>query len=169
MKTYRILARPDIRKAVAGRPALSEELIAGAIRDVVIRELSEDSFGRVFVDVRLERPNHEEALNEIARVVEQSGYALFETMVTEWISAAAQRAAIAGATFLLGDRAAKNPIVGLAVSAGATLIAEQTGWLVDQVLVEYAASRDLSGDWTLTRIPRVAAADEQGKAGFASA
>jgi hypothetical protein len=157
MNTYKIVAKPDIRMAAHGWPALSKELLSQTIADVAVRELSEDSLGQITVDVGLSRSNHGEALDEIVALVELSGYARIETLATEWISAETQRAAVAAVTFLFGSGVTKNPLVGLAIGAGSTLVAEEAGWVVDRVLAEYTANRDVLGVWTLTRVSRAAA------------
>lgn len=169
MKTYRVLAKPDIRKAIAVRPALGESTLSAAIADLAVRELSEDRFGQVMVDVQLKRSTHEQALGEIAQAIEGAGYALLRASVQEWVSAEAQRAGIAAGTFAIGTGASKSPLVGAAVGVGATLVAEWAGLTVDRVAAEYAATQDLLGEWTLTRLPRNAGAGRQTGAGFSVA
>ncbi len=169
MHTYTIRAKPDIRKAGANWPALSEKLLVDSLADVAVRELSEDTFGRVTVDVELRRSGHDDALGELARLVERSGYALVDVTVTEWVSATAQRALLAGATTLLGAGASKNPLVGIATGAASTLIAEEAGLIVDRVLAEYAASRDVVGQWSLTRVSQAKRVGAPAAAGFSQA
>jgi hypothetical protein len=122
MNTYKIVARPDIRYALAGGAPLTENALKNALAGLMVRELREDELGRIVIDVRFQRPTHERALNEIVSVVRQFGFSIVEVTVSELVSKTIERAIFG----LLGGGAvgiaSENPVVA-AVAAAVGLVA----------------------------------------------
>jgi hypothetical protein len=171
MKSYRILAQPDLRLAAHGvtEPQLSERLLNDAIADLRLRGLSKIAVGRAHLDFQLRRPSDAEALDEAVAALERLGFVVVEAVVTEWVSAATQRALIASAGFIFGAGAAESPIVGLGTGAAATLAAELAGVVADRAVAEYLATRDHGGAWSFGEVPQRAASRTLPEPGFSPA
>lgn len=64
-----------------GSIAALEQIIEGA----TLREATAADDGSLVVELFLDRPSHETALNEIAVALQQLGYAWLEASITEWV------------------------------------------------------------------------------------
>lgn len=156
MKTYGFIAqRPRTYFPLpAAFLGLSEELFAAELAGVVVRELSEDEWGRVTVDVSLPRASDQEALEEIVSLLRQQGFVVVRATVSEWVNEIIERAvlgALAGGT---AGATTKNVLAAGVASVLGALIVGATGAEVQTLNAEYEASRDLRGAWSLCEVPR---------------
>jgi acetolactate synthase regulatory subunit len=153
MNTYRIVARPDIRYAISTvEPPLTTAMLAQAIPDAIIREVSQYQWGPRVVDLGLDRDSHDEALNRIVSVLRRFGFSVAEVIVSEWASDAAEAAVRSVLGDGVVDAAATNPIAGaLVVVAGAVasaVVSEQE----QKLRARYEAHQLYSGAWSYTQI-----------------
>jgi hypothetical protein len=171
VKTYKIIARPDLRFVRPGLPSpLSKDLLVEALAGVALRELSEDEWDRRTVDVRLNRPTDAEALNEIIGLLDQLGFAIIKVTVTEWVNEVVERAVVG---FLgggvIGGVTTENAVVALIASAAGALVAGLTGAEVQKVKAEYDGRRDIQGNWSFREIPRQQPSVSGSQPGFSPA
>jgi hypothetical protein len=133
---------------------LTKDMLVNAIADVVIREVSRAAQGQRVVDVQLERPSHEDALDELVPVLAQFGFSYVEATISEWVGKTVDGViAGAGGGGLLGS-GSKNPVVML---AGAVIGAVVGGWVGSEarhIEVEYQARWKRQRGWVLTELPR---------------
>jgi hypothetical protein len=164
MKTYNLIARPDIRYAVAEYgSSLSKDLLAQAVVGATVRDLRYDPRGGQYsVDVRLERPTHAQALDEIVCIVEQSGFYVVVARASEWANAAAERALLgalgAGGTIGL---ASENATVALIAAVSGAIVGSLVSTELYRLKAEYDARRDHQGKWWFRELPRQPVQDLQ--------
>lgn len=154
MKTYRLIARPDIRLAVHGLLPLTEYALVQEISDIVVRELSETHFGWQVVDVELRRQNDAEALDEIVATLERLGFSLVEATASKWATAMAGKMVGAVGGFAVGAGVSENLAVGLVTSAIGTFVGHLVGDAARQIVASYEAHRDHRGIWVFEEISR---------------
>jgi hypothetical protein len=148
---YRIRVRPQryFGLVAAGAPALSPQALAASFAGAVVHELTQTEWGDHVITLQLQRPTHEDALNEILTVVEQFGYSVIESTVTEWATSAARGALYGvggGGVLGIGSRdpafAVGSAVIGLVVGA-------LVGSVVAQVKVIYQVHRAFPSGWVL--------------------
>lgn len=157
MKSYRVAVRPDVRYALArqpmGEPALTEEVLAEALAGAVVRELSPTPQGNWIVDVQLERPTHEDAVEEVVAVLQQLGFSYLEGVATEWASKTVEG-------LLIGVTG--GAITGATQSSGTALIGAFAGALIGSLLgsearvvaAQYRVRWNPRTGWALTKVAR---------------
>jgi hypothetical protein len=160
MNTYRVAVRPDIRYALTaqpiGEPVLAEDVVAKALAGAVVRELGRTPQGNWIVDVQLDRPSHEDAVDEIVAVLQQLGFSYLEGVATEWASKTVEG-------LLLG--VGGGAITGATQNSGAALIGAFAGALIGSlagsemraVAAQYRLRWNPQAGWVLTQLPSDAA------------
>jgi hypothetical protein len=96
MIRYRLRLQPDVQYSFHAAPApLSNEALEQLIEGAVVHEIQSAGFGYpAAVDLQLDQPPDEEALNAILVAIERCGYALIEGEVTQWVDGQAQGALV---------------------------------------------------------------------------
>jgi hypothetical protein len=154
MKTYKIVARPNVYFVQPGLgPLISESIIVEALAGVAVRELSEDQQGNRIIDVKLNRPTDAQALEEIIGFVQQLGFSVVEATVSKWINEAVEKAVLR----LLGGGGAvgvatKNGIATTIGAAFGALFGGIIGAEAHKLKAEYEARRDYQGNWAFRQI-----------------
>lgn len=172
MKTYRLQVHPNIDYALAVRymPSLTEDAILEALPDATVRELISLGSGHYILDVQLQRPSPEQALNEIIAVLWNLGFRYLEAAVSEWASEAAERAVVG----LLGGGAVTAPsenstVISVAAIMGA-VIGGLTGLGMHKLRAEYEARWDhQEGCWMLRKLPPQQQPQQRLRPGFSPA
>jgi hypothetical protein len=156
--TYRIVVRPDIRYALSAGISgpVERELTAemlNAVAGVVVRDLSRTPRGHRVVDVQLERPSHEAALDEIVRALQQLGFSYVEATVSEWASNTVDGiVAGAGSGGLLGIPS-KNPVVALIGALAGAVIGGLIGSEAREIVAQYQVRWTPRAGWVFTKVP----------------
>lgn len=154
VKSYKVVARPDIRLAAHGLQPLNEDVLVQALEGAVVREVGETQWGLRVVDVQLRRPSDAEALDEIVSVLEQLGFSLVEATVSEWVREGFERAiAWAFGGFVLGGGISENLLIGLAAFAVGGIAAQWVGAEGHRLEAQFEAQRDHRGVWVYREIP----------------
>ena len=87
---------------------------------MAIHALVADNLGWYSLDLRLQRPSHDEALNDIFGAFQRLGWYVGEATVTEWVNAAAQGfVLVAFSCSAAGSTTQAARITGLAALFGA--------------------------------------------------
>lgn len=170
MRTYRVVARPDIRLAPGGVASLTEDLLAEVLTDAVVHELRETHWGLRVAELQLRRPTDAEALTAIESALEKLGFSLVEAVVRGWVTKAIERG-LTGAMggFVLGGGLSENAIVGLFASVVGGVAGAWTGAEVRNLRAQYDARRDYRGVWVLRELPTPTASETSGQPAFAVA
>ena len=149
--TYRIRVQPHSYYSViaAGAGPLSAKSLARSIEGATVREIAQGDQNDEFIDLELQRPTHEQALNDILVVLQQFGYSWLEATVTEW----ADNTLGGGLLGFVGCGAAGvssgDGGVGLASALVGALIGAAVGSFIDSAKVVYVVHWNGSG-WVLT-------------------
>jgi hypothetical protein len=167
--TYRIRVRPHryFGLVAIGTPPLSPQALTESFVGAFVHEFVRTDWGDHMITVQLQRPTHEEALNEILAVVEQFGYSVIETTVTEWATSAARGAlygAGGGGALGIGSR---DPVLALGSTLIGLIVGALVGSVVDQVKVIYQVHRTYSSGWVLEPVAQGGAQPVPGLPGFA--
>lgn len=159
MNTYTLHLQPSW---AWGTRSLTREFIADALEGAVVRQLDADTYGRVVLDLALQRTSHADALNEIAFAVQSLGYSVAQATVTEWVSSLIE-GILLGAVGCGGAGAVtKNP--GFAFLAGVigAVAGGLAGSSVQRKKVIFEVSRTYAG-WRFTPVqPETAPAHRPG-------
>jgi hypothetical protein len=157
VRTYKILAVPNLHFAIPGRGLLlAENVLAEGLEGLVVRELGQDPNGRWTLHLQLERPSPEHALEEIASAIERLGFSVLEATVSEWASEALERALVGLLGGGLLGASSKKGVVAVAGAALGALVGGWSGAEARQLAGEYRARRDPRGVWSLERMPQQA-------------
>lgn len=126
-----------------GSIAALEQIIEGA----ALREATAADDGSLVVELFLDRPSHETALNEIAVALQQLGYAWLEASITEWadnmIGGAIVGCLGGGTAGVNSDR-----LTALLSAAIGALIGAVVGSAINSIKIVYTVQRTGAGwDW----------------------
>jgi hypothetical protein len=151
--TYRIRVRPHRYHGLvaAGARPLSPQILSESINGVVVRQVAQNEFGDHVVDLQLQRPSHEDALNEILLVVQQLGYSWLEATVTESVDNAIGGALIGLLGGGVGGAASGDGGVAAGLAFIGLLVGAAVGSFFDQVKVIYEVHRTATG-WVFTQL-----------------
>jgi hypothetical protein len=157
MNTYRLQLQPlNYGVAASGVARAIENAIVQTLDGAAIRELSH-AHRSWTLDVQVERPSHQVALNEIFIAVQRLGFSVLNTTVTEWTDRAVETA-VAGAFGGGGiGSLTRNPdVAGVAALAGLA-IGALVGSQLHKVERVYELRTTTSG-WVLVPVPKPASA-----------
>lgn len=156
MNTYRLQIQPDVRHALAGQavPSLTEDAVAQNLAGVVIRELATTGWGPSAIDLHLQRPTHEEALNDIAVAVQELGYSIVEATVSEWADALVEGAVIGALGGGAIGSASQDPGVVLVAALAGTIAGAVAGSRIKNLEVIYQVQWTRASGWVLTPLPQ---------------
>jgi hypothetical protein len=127
-------------------------MIASSLPGVVVRSLELGPDGQVIADLALQRPSHDQALDEIAAAVQQLGYSVIAASASEWVSRWVEGAllgALGGGG--LGSASRNADFAFFAGLIGA-LAGAAAGNTVQREKVIYDVRRDHLGRWHLTPV-----------------
>jgi hypothetical protein len=150
--TYELVAHPDIRRALSSpggpvEPQLTEGMLKSAIPDLIVEVLTKRQSGPRVVQVQLDRPTHEQALDEIYAAVERFGFQLGPAIVSE-LSSNATEAAVRS---VIGDAAMEDPVVAFFVATAADVVGLFVSSEERKLQARYEANRLYFG-WDLRQI-----------------
>jgi len=152
--TYQFVAHPDIRRALSSpggpvEPLLTEDMLQAAIPGLIVEELTKRQYGPRVVNVQLERPTHEQALDEIFAAVERLGFRLGPAIVSEWSSNVTE----AAIRSVVGDAAMEDPVIGFLVAIAAEVVGLFVSSEEQKLQARYEA-QPLYFGWELRQIPQ---------------
>lgn len=137
-----------------GVPTLDAVALAQAIDGATVRELTVSQSGGYEVDIQLERPSHQEALDDIYNFLLPLGFTVADAVVTEWVNATVQVALIGA----LGGGAAGSTSRNAGTALAGTLLGGIAGGIagsfVRNMRATYSAQRLYPSGWQLTHIPQ---------------
>jgi hypothetical protein len=133
---------------------LTTEALADAVTGLGVRDLRENQLGQCVADIRLDRPTHEHALEEIVVALTQFGFSFVEASISEWATEMTEKAIIGA----LGSGAAVSPSDNLGLIVAATLIGGIVGAAIGsethKLAAEHEARQDYWGRWVIRELPR---------------
>jgi hypothetical protein len=153
MNTYRLTLTPQVHLPWAGYgfPALTDQLFIDAVEGVAVRELTTSSGGSFVVDLTLARPDHTDAMNELARFVQNLGYDVVDAAVTEWVDESVEW----GAAGLLGGGAvgstSRDPWMATLIAVLTTAAGAWAGSKIQKAKVIYRVRWTAAG-WEFTPV-----------------
>lgn len=150
--SYEVIFQPDIRRAtqIVREPIVTEALLEQLLPGSSLRESIKQQWGPRSIHVQLDRPSHEQALEDIARAAAQLGFSIGIAVVNEWVDDAGERAA----RWLLGDGALDvadiDPVDAVLVYLVGTGVRFVVGREEQKLKARSAANWLYFGGWQLT-------------------
>ncbi len=158
MNTYRLHAHPSAPYwswNFHAIPLLTEDALAQTLPGVVIRQLSASPHGGYDLDIRLDRPTHQEAVADIELALRQFGFDTAQALITEWVTSVVEGALLGGAGGGAIGSASKDPVVIVFGAVIGLLVGAAVGSAMQTVKATYEANRlhPFGGGWHLTIVP----------------
>ena len=158
MNTYRLRLQPGNHYGTVlwGLPTLTSDGLVRSLAGVAVREVSTTPWGQYVIDLRLQRPTHQEALNDICLAIQQLGFTIAEATVTEWVNAAAQGAFVGAFGCGAAGAASQDPAIMFLAAAFGAVAGAVAGSFMRSINVYRVEWSDASG-WVLTPVPQESA------------
>jgi hypothetical protein len=136
--TYRIHIQPQAHRSLyfGGQP-FSPDALASAIEGAVLRQAVQGNHGCYEVDLQLQRPTHEQALNEILVAVQQLGYSWLQATVTEWADNALGGLVLGGLGGATAGTSSAGGEAGMGFGILGAIVGMVVGSFIDSVKVVY--------------------------------
>ncbi len=156
MNTYSLRLRPAGYYGVTrwGPPSLAAETVTDALEGSVVRSLVADTTGGLNLDLQLQRPSHEQALDDIVVALQQIGWNVIDVTVTEWVDSAVQGIVLGGLGFGAAGSATHDPGIMLIAGLAGAVVGGIAGSLVRNAKVVYQVQRAYPAGWVLTPVQR---------------
>ena len=156
MNTYSLTLGPAGYYGVTrwGPPSLAAETVTNALKGAVVRSLVADTTGGLNLDLQLQRPSHEQALDDIVVALQQIGWNVIDATVTEWVSATAQGLVLGAFGFGAAGSAIHDPEIMVLAGFIGAIAGGIAGSFVQNVKVVYQAQRAYPSGWVLTPVQR---------------
>jgi hypothetical protein len=150
--TYRIRVHPQRHHGLLqGLQPLSGDSLVNSIEGVVVRELVQGNHGELLIDVRLQRPSHEQALNEILIAVQELGYSWLQATITEWADNALGGFVLGGLGCGAAGASSGNSEAGVFLALVGAVVGAVIGSCFDSVKVVYEVHWTPSG-WHMVEV-----------------
>jgi hypothetical protein len=136
-------------------PPITAEALTKVLSGVVVRGLVTLPANQGYhVEVQLDRPSHEQALDEIEQVIGQFGLQLVEAYIVEVSTAAVETAIAAGAGGGLLGSSTKDAGATLAGALIGLAVGAAVGSQIERVVAAYTVTKSSNtGSWELIPIP----------------
>jgi hypothetical protein len=148
MTIYDIIIRRDLRRALRFGPVLTPEALQQGLVEANIEAWAGDPCNRLAFRLQLKRPTHQQALNEIAWLVDQYAFCV-ETAIVSEVAGDAVKAAVIEA---FGGASAELIVVLAAIAGKATHAV--IGAEAEKIRRDYVACQEPQGCWSLTKLSR---------------
>ena len=128
---------------------------AQTLSGVVIRQLSASPHGGYDLDIRLDRPSHQDAIADIESALRQFGFDTAQAVITEWVTSVVEGALLGGAGGTAIGSASKDPVAIVVGAVIGLLVGAAVGSAMQTVKATYEANRlhPFGGGWHLTVVP----------------
>jgi hypothetical protein len=147
--TYRFHLQPQPHRSLFyGVEPFAADALINALEGAVLREIVQGSYGRYEVDLQLQRPSHEEALNEILVAAQQLGYSWVQATVTEWADNAVGGFVIGGLGGTAAGASSSNGETGIVLAILGAIVGTVVGSFIDSIKIAYEVHWTPSG-WRL--------------------
>ena len=158
MNTYRLHAYPSAPYwswNFHATPIITAEALAQTLSGVVIRQLSASPHGGYDLDIRLDRPSHQDAIADIESALRQFGFDTAQAVITEWVTSVVEGALLGGAGGTAIGSASKDPVAIVVGAIIGLLVGAAVGSAMQTVKATYEANRlhPFGGGWHLTVVP----------------
>jgi hypothetical protein len=155
--TYTVRIQPQRHHLLASMAPLSNESLANAIEGAIVHSIVPGDRGGHDLHVQLQRPTHEEALNDLLVAVQRFGYSWVEATVTEWADNMLAGFLLGGLGGGTAGASSGDGGTSLALAAIGSVVGAVIGSFIDSVKVVYAVHWNGMG-WQLVELAPVPAA-----------
>lgn len=158
MKTsYALRAYRQAIHAYLGPAQQLEPLTASVLRelfrDAVISTVAPTGDGGYDVELSLDRPSHDVALDELRNRLMAAGWVVAETAVSQWVVRSVETGVAGAALGLGGGARTKNPLVVLIATALGYGVGYLVGQYIHQEIARFRARHDpMWGVWQFTKL-----------------
>jgi hypothetical protein len=156
MRRYRFqAARGPFFNPYVGTPGLSPEALTQSLPGAIVRALVQLPLDQGYdVEIQLQRPSHEAALDDIVQAIGQYGLQLLQARIVEVTTAAVETALVGGAGGGLVGSASKDAAATIAGALIGLAVGAMVGSQIERVTAAYVVARPHPmGPWYLTPIP----------------
>lgn len=156
MNTYRFHAAPAFNHwNYRVLPTLTADSLTNTLAGAVVRNLVTSSQGGYYVEVQLDRTNHQDAVADIHAALTQLGFNTAQAVITEWATSVVEGALLGTAGGGALGSTTKDPLAMLFSAAIGLLVGAAVGSGINTVKAMYQADRVHWSryGWQFTQLP----------------